>query len=94
MPNVRLCVPACDMCVVCLQETAPEIVNLWFDHHLPLAYTIGKELSTWTNSTARLHFTAQSWIVDLYLDCPTDMGLHCPNASAIAQFDEAVANVR
>jgi hypothetical protein len=75
------------------QSTAPDIVNLWFDHHFPLAYTIGKELSTWSNSTARLHFTAQSWIVDLFVNCPGDLGLHCPNDTALAQFSEAVNNV-
>lgn len=28
--------------------------------------------------------------VSLFLDCPEGMGLHCPNASAIAQFEAAV----
>jgi hypothetical protein len=34
----------------------------------------------------------QSWLVGLYLDCPQDLlpVLHCPNASAIAEFEAAV----
>ena len=62
-----------------------------FDEYFPLAHAVGSELDTWTNSTARLHFTAQSWLVSLYLDCPTNMGLHCPNASALAMFNDSVA---
>jgi hypothetical protein len=76
-----------------VQETAPDIVNLWFDKHLPNAYAVAKELSTWTNSTARLHFTAQSWILDLYFNCPTDMGLHCPTDDAKANVQEAITQV-
>merc|ERR1719510_2058817 len=32
----------------------------------------------------------QGWIVSLYVDCIQDIGLHCPNATAIEQFEEAV----
>lgn len=32
----------------------------------------------------------QSWLVSLYLDCPTGMGLHCPTAPAVAAFRAAV----
>jgi hypothetical protein len=61
-----------------------------FDEYFPLAYEVGSTLATWSNSTARLNFTAQSWLVSLYLDCPGNMGLNCPNASALAQFHAAV----
>lgn len=32
----------------------------------------------------------QSWLVSLYLDCPPGLGLHCPTATAIAAFEDAV----
>lgn len=72
-------------------HTAPDIVNLWFDEYFPLAFEVGAELDSWANSTARLKFTAQSWLVSLYVNCPPILGLHCPNASALAQFHDAVA---
>jgi hypothetical protein len=31
-----------------------------------------------------------SYLVSLYVDCPTGMGLHCPDAAALAQFEAAV----
>ena len=31
-----------------------------------------------------------SWIVSMYLDCPPNAGLHCPDAAALGEFDEAV----
>ena len=31
----------------------------------------------------RLNFMFQSWVVNMYLDCPTGLGLHCPNATQI-----------
>ena len=34
----------------------------------------------------------QSYLISLFLDCPSGMGLHCPNATALAHFHEAVAN--
>eukprot|EP00035_Acanthoeca_spectabilis_P013778 m.258592 g.258592 ORF g.258592 m.258592 type:complete len:67 (+) comp15970_c0_seq5:2214-2414(+) len=33
----------------------------------------------------------QSWVVSMYLDCPTGMGFHCPNSSEIAAFEAAIA---
>ena len=33
----------------------------------------------------------QTWVVSMYLDCPPGMGLHCPNATAVARFERAVA---
>ena len=32
----------------------------------------------------------QSWLVSLYLDCPPGLGLDCPNATAVAAFEDAV----
>lgn len=70
-------------------QTAPDIVNLWFGHHFPMAIAVAAELRQ-QNGTARLKFMAQSYLVSLYLDCPVGMGLNCPNASAVAEFKQAV----
>ena len=74
-------------------RSSADIINLYFDHHFPLAITVGKSLRTAQGSFAnkRLNFMFQSWVVSMYLDCPPNMGLHCPSASAVAAFEEAVA---
>lgn len=71
-------------------NTTVGILNLWFDHHFPLAYTVGSALET-MGGAAQLHFMAQSWIVSLYVDCPLYAGLHCPNATALANFNTSVS---
>ena len=38
----------------------------------------------------RFRWMTQSWLVALYLDCPTDLGLHCPDAQGKAAFAAAV----
>lgn len=56
-----------------LEGTAPEIINRWFHEFFPRAYKVGKELEAMGNQTnARLKFTAQSWLVSLFLDCPNN----------------------
>jgi hypothetical protein len=82
------------------------ILNLWFDHHFPLALEIGEalaaqrsadEISAKHSSSApaltpgpALKFMAQSWIVSLYTDCPKYAGLNCPSPAALANFTTAV----
>lgn len=66
---------------------------------------MGKELEAMGNQTdARLKFTAQSWIVSLFLDCPKNyeasllegllltflQGVICPNATEVQWFQESV----
>jgi hypothetical protein len=34
----------------------------------------------------------QSYLVSMYLNCPPNAGIHCPNASQLADFHEAVQN--
>ena len=71
-----------------------QIVNEYFDHHIPMAVSVGEELRAggvpfYTDS--KLNFMFQSWIVDLYLDCPGGMGLHCPSKVQINAALAAVA---
>ena len=75
------------------------IVNEYFDHHIPMAASVGRELrAAGGGSSALQHFTDsklnfmfQSWIIDLYLDCPTGMGLHCPSAAQASAVRAAIA---
>lgn len=77
-------------------KTAPEIINLWFHSHFPRAYTIGSQLQKLGNqSTARLMFTAQSFLISLFFDCPKAyeaLGVLCPNETEIAMVKTAIAN--
>uniref|UniRef100_A0A6B2KYN8 P-type domain-containing protein n=1 Tax=Arcella intermedia TaxID=1963864 RepID=A0A6B2KYN8_9EUKA len=76
-------------------DTAPMIINRWFHNFFPQAYKVGKELEDMGNATtARLKFTAQSWIVSLFLNCPSSyeaQGVICPTEAEVGMFKEAVA---
>jgi hypothetical protein len=74
-------------------DSSQGIINRYFDHHFPLAALEGKIFRSGVlkgPAPKRLGFMFQSWVVNMYLDCPTGMGLHCPNATEIATFEEAV----
>ena len=74
-------------------RSSADIINLYFDHHFPLAVSVGRTLRTAKGSFAnkRLNFMFQSWVISMYLNCPPNMGIHCPKASAVAAFEAAVA---
>ena len=70
-------------------------IDRYFNHHLPKAASVGKELASGEIpefSDNKLGFMFQSWVLDLFLDCPPNMGVDCPNATAIAAVEEAIAN--
>ena len=64
-------------------DSAVGIINRWFDQHFPKAIIVAAELRADPSTNARLMFTAQSYVVSLYLDCPPNMGLHCPSAAQV-----------
>ena len=64
---------------------AHDIVNLYFDTHFPHAIEWAQELRA-AGGAAQLKFMTQSYLVSLFMDCPAGMGLHCPNASYVADF--------
>jgi hypothetical protein len=71
-----------------------DIINLWWHKYFPLAREVGAALEKNATSpfSPLLHFTAQSWLVSLFLDCPPSFakqGVICPNATEIANFKEA-----
>lgn len=67
------------------KEMAHDIVNLYFDTHFPHAIEWAQELRA-AGGAAQLKFMTQSYLVSLFMDCPAGMGLHCPNASYVADF--------
>ena len=75
-------------------QSAPDIINLWWHQYFPLAYEVGEALEQQNNtSNARLHFTAQSWLVEMFLNCPQPYmaeGVVCPTTEEISMFKEAV----
>ena len=80
-------------------DSAAGIVNRYFDHHLPMAAAVGAELATsypgYTDH--KLNFMFQSWVLDLYFDCPPDMGVHCPSSAqkdVVRSAIVAVGNAR
>lgn len=75
-------------------DTAPNIINRWFHEFFPLAYHVGKELEAMGNQTeARLKFTAQSWLVSLYLDCPKNYVVCQKQKSGFSFFRESFAQM-
>mgnify|MGYP006163268775 FL=1 len=74
-------------------DSSAGIVNRYFDHHFPYAAQQGAALRSAKGSFAnkRLAFMFQSWVVSMYLDCPPNLGLHCPSSAAVATFEGAVA---
>ncbi len=40
---------------------------------------------------SKLNFMFQSWVLDLFFDCPPNMGLQCPDAAAQAAVRDAIA---
>ena len=53
--------------------------------HFPHAIQWAEQLRA-AGGPAQLQFMTQSYLVSLFLDCPTGMGLHCPNATYVAKF--------
>lgn len=65
----------------------------YFDVYFPLAIATAEQLH---NTSERFVYTTHSWLVSLYVDCPTAeatrrlLPLHCPDAAQLARFDGAV----
>lgn len=74
-------------------DSSAGIINRYFDHHFPLAISVGKQMRDgvpgYTDN--KLNFMFQSWVVDAYLNCPPNMALHCPSST---QQDALVAAVK
>ena len=74
-------------------STAAGIVNEYFDRHLPRAVAIGAQMEHGSlpgYTDDKLNFMFHSWIIDVYLDCPSGMGLHCPDEQSIEAVKAAI----
>lgn len=56
-----------------------DVINLYFDEYFPRAANVGKQLRSTGNGALR--WMTFSYIVSLFFDCPSNMNLHCPNAT-------------
>lgn len=65
------------------------IANLWFHTHFPRALSLGLELDA-LGGPERMRFMTQSYLVSLFMNCPPNVGIQCPNSAEIANFTEAV----
>ncbi len=71
-------------------NTTVNILNRWFYQFFPRALELGLQLDA-LGGPQKMRFTAQSWIVSLFLDCPPNIpGLPCPSAAEVANFTQAV----
>ena len=74
-------------------DSSAGIINRYFDHHLPTAAAVGAELAgggVKGYTDHKLNFMFQSWVLDLFLDCPKDMGIHCPTNAAKNTVRDAI----
>ena len=65
-------------------------LSRYFNTHFPRAVRVARQLRQRPGGTERLVFLTHSWLVSLFLDCPTHIGLVCPNATTVADFKAAV----
>jgi len=69
------------------------VLNEYFTNYIPSAIETAKQLRADTTipATWRSNFMLQSYYVSLYLDCPPNLGLVCPNSTAVSEFKAAAA---
>jgi hypothetical protein len=76
------------------KDTAAGIINLYFDIYIPLAVRQGQQIRSGKFPPVfhgnKLNFMFQSWVISMYLDCPPNMGLHCPSAENITMAEHAI----
>ena len=63
------------------------VLNEYFDDYLPAVPEIVANLSTYNIS---FKFMTHPWVLSLYLNCPPNMGLHCPTDQDLTIFKNAV----
>eukprot|EP01059_Diplonema_ambulator_P010363 TRINITY_DN20385_c0_g1_i1.p1 TRINITY_DN20385_c0_g1~~TRINITY_DN20385_c0_g1_i1.p1 ORF type:complete len:771 (+),score=233.56 TRINITY_DN20385_c0_g1_i1:113-2425(+) len=66
-----------------------EVINEYFTKYFPTAASVGKALKA-KDGPAQLRWMTQSYLADLYLNCPEGLDLVCPSEAEKAAFKEAV----
>jgi len=72
------------------------VINTYFDVYFPRAITTANQMRQ-KHTGDRYIWLTQSWLVSLYLDCPSEfpsplpgVTLHCPNTTQLTQFQQAL----
>eukprot|EP01084_Bolivina_argentea_P190566 327437_1 len=66
------------------------VINAYFDIYFPRAIETGNNVTSQLNKT--FTWTTHSWLVSLFIDCPQNIGLHCPSQEAKNNFLYGVSN--
>lgn len=65
----------------------------YFNEHIPNAVKVGAEMEAgvprYTDN--KLNFMFQSWVLDLFFDCPPNMGVDCPSNETQQSVRDAIA---
>jgi hypothetical protein len=67
----------------------PSINCSYFKDYFPAAIATAAALRA-RGGPERYVYLTHSWLVSLYLDCPSKLGIYCPNPEEIAAFEAAV----
>ena len=70
-------------------DTTTGVINKYFSEYFPTAARLGAELAE-NASGPQLKWMTQSYLVSLYLDCPTGYGLKCPTAAEVSTVRAAI----
>jgi hypothetical protein len=71
-------------------DTMPNVVNRYFDTQFRDAITTSKYFRE-EGGEINYVWTTHAWLISMYLDCPTGLGFHCPNATELLWFKDALS---
>jgi hypothetical protein len=69
------------------------VVNMYFDVYFPRAIATAQAMRLNSSQSDRFVYTTHSWLVSMYMDCPSGLTFHCPNASAREAFTQVRIDV-
>ncbi|XP_065831599.1 uncharacterized protein [Oscarella lobularis] len=70
-------------------DTAANIVNRYFDNYFKASISTSNTLRQ-MGGNERLVFLTHPYLLSLYLDCPPNMGLHCPDNDSIKLIEDGI----
>ncbi|BDA48441.1 hypothetical protein COCOBI_12-1200 [Coccomyxa sp. Obi] len=69
--------------------TDDNVVNVYFDLYFPKAVAVDDVLRK-RGGNQRLKYLTHSWLISMFLDCPPELGFHCPSAITKKAVENAV----
>jgi len=69
--------------------TDAAVITRYFRDYYPAAIAVAEELRQ-RPGQHRFRYLTHSFLVSLYLDCPSQIGVYCPNGEEVAAFEAAV----